>query len=366
MIGSRGKVKGIDYELIGFTLKEEANQYHARWKEYTLYNRHEGYAFLSEYAGHWVYLREQGKAPVLKGGKVQHMVYEGEDFQLYNGYSFKILNARGEFPQNIFNSEGTYAKEFISPPEIWIQEHNKQEGIVWFHGEHVSAGELRGQFDFPAGLPYKEGIGAVEPRFFIAPYKLARMAAIGVAFLLLLHLGVASTKENRLLLDQIYSFGNNDSVTSFSAVSPPFHLDKWRSNLQFYVYAPVDNDWFELNATLVNKATGTEYSLEKGVEFYRGYTDGENWSEGSKTEDAYLTEVPRGDYVLQLQGVRSPGFNHVQEFHVTVTYDTTMDRNFWLSVLALLVWPVVQYLRTNNNEKKRWVNSPYSPFSYED
>jgi hypothetical protein len=128
----------------------------------------------------------------------------------------------------------------------------------------------------------------------------------------------------------------------------------------------VDNDWFELNATLVNQSTGTEYGLEKGVEYYHGYSDGERWSEGSNNEDAYLTQVPEGDYVLQLQGVRSTGYGHVQDFHVTVTYDTMMESNFWLSVLALLIWPVVQYIRTHNNEKKRWYNSPYSPFSYED
>ena len=366
VIGSHGKVKGIDYELIGYALKEEANKHKARWKEYTLYNRQEGYAFLSEYAGHWIYLREQGKAPVLKTKTVRHLVYEGEDFQLYNAYGFKVLNARGEFPINIFNSEGTQAKEFISPPEIWIQEQNRRTSIIWFHGEHVWGGELKKEFDFPAGLPYKEGIGAVEPRFFISPYKLVRMAAIGLAFLLLLNLVVASTKQNRVVLDQTYSFMGNDSLTSITMVSPPLHLDKWRSNLKFYIYAPVDNDWFELNATLVNQSTGTEYGLEKGVEYYHGYSDGERWSEGSNNEDAYLTQVPEGDYVLQLQGVRSTGYGHVQDFHVTVTYDTMMESNFWLSVLALLIWPVVQYIRTHNNEKKRWYNSPYSPFSYED
>lgn len=369
-LGCRGEVKGITYEVIGYALKEEANQYHAQWKEYTLYNREEGFAFLSEYDGHWTYVREKGTAPVLKSDKVDSFVHEGEDFQLYNAYSFKILNARGEFPSNLFQRESTYCKEFISPPEVWIREQNKTEGITWFWGEHVSGNALEKTFDMPAGAPYKTGIGAVEPKFFISPYKLVRMAGIGVLFLLALHLLMTAFRQNRMILDQEFSFSDgvvvNDTAQNLSFVSKPFHLDKWRSNLAFHINAPVDNDWFELGATLVNKATGAEYSVEQGVEYYHGYTDGENWSEGGTAEDAYLTQIPSGDYVLQLQGIRSTTASHVNNFHVMATYDVPMERNLFISILLLLVWPVVQYIRTNNIEKKRWYNSPFSPFSYED
>jgi hypothetical protein len=369
-LGSRGEVKGIFYEVIGYALKEENNQYHSQWKEYTLYNREEGYAFLSEYAGHWTYVREQGAAPVLKSDKVKSFVYGGEDFQLFNAYGFTIRNARGEFSGNLFQSEKTYCKEFISPPEVWIKEQRKGEGIVWFLGEHISGKELEKTFDMPAGAPYKTGIGAVEPKFFISPYKLARMTGLGVLLLVALHLLVSSFRQNRVILDQDFSFTTdlsaNDTAQNLSYVSKPFHLDKWRSNLSFDIHAPVDNDWFELGATLVNTKTGAEYSLEKGVEYYRGYTDGENWTEGSTSENAYLAQIPSGDYILQLQGVRSMGYNHINNFQVRVTYDVSTERNLFFSILFLLVWPVVQYIRTNNIEKKRWYNSPFSPFSYED
>lgn len=369
-LGSSGQVKGVPYEVIGYALKEENNQYHSQWKEYTLYNREEGYAFLSEFEGHWVFARERGDSPVLKIDKVKTFVHGGEDFQLYNAYSFTIQNARGEFPGNLFGAEGTYCKEFISPPEVWIREQNGEEGITWFLGEHVSGRDLEKTFRMPAGAPYKTGIGAVEPTFFISPFKLLRMAGIGVLFLLALHLLVSAFRQNKVILDQEFSFSTgqaaNDSATNLSFVSRPFHLDKWRSNLAFEIYAPVDNDWFELSATLVNKATGSEYSLAKGVEYYHGYSDGESWKEGSRREDAYLTQIPAGDYVLQVQGQRSMGFNHVSDFHVTVTYDVSTERNLFISIVLLLVWPVVQYIRTNKIEKKRWSNSPFTPFSYED
>lgn len=365
-----GEIKGVRYEVIGYALKEENNQYHSQWKEYTLYNRKEGYAFLSEYDGHWTYVRERGAAPVLKSDKVKTFVYSDEDFQLFNAYSFNILNARGEFSNNLFQTEDTYCKEFISPPEVWIREQNKQEGITWFLGEHIPSRTLENTFTMPAGAPYKTGIGAVEPKFFISPYKLVAAAVMAILFLVALHLFVSAFRQNRVVLDQQFSFASeqsaNDSALNLLFVSQPFHFDKSRSNVEFNVFAPVQNDWFELGATLVNKNTGAEYSLEKGVEYYYGYTDGENWTEGSRNENAYLTQIPAGDYVLQLQGVRSAAYDHVKEFHVTVTYDVQTERNLFFSILILLVWPVVQYVRTNKIEKKRWYNSPFSPFNYED
>ena len=54
------------------------------------------------------------------------------------------------------------------------------------------------------------------------------------------------------------------------------------SNLQFEpqvtIVAEVLDSWFSADITLVNEGTGKEYSLEKGVEYYSGYSDGEFWS----------------------------------------------------------------------------------------
>lgn len=364
-LGGRGAIKGIEYELIGYTLKEENTRYHSQWKEYVLYNPKEGYAFLSEYEGHWIYAREKGEAPVLPKGHVRSFVYNDEPFQLFNSYSYSIVNARGEFPYDLFDYEGTDVKEFISPPEMWIREYSKKEGIEWFLGEHIPASEVKSAYTFPAGLPYKTGIGAVEPRFFISPPKLAIVTGVAILFLALLHVFIGFTKKEQELFRDNYFFP--DSSNTVSRVTRPFHLDKWRSNLQLTIHAPVENSWFELEATLVNAKTGTEYSVNKGVEFYKGYSDGEYWTEGSTREDAFLTQIPEGDYYLQIQGIRDgTSYNRLSNFELDVSYDVTNDRNLWFAILFLIVWPVVQYIRTNNIEKKRWYNSAFSPFSYDD
>ena len=361
--GSSAMIKGISYQVIGWAQKEEDNEYHAQWNEYTLYNREEGFAFLSEYSGHWTYLREQGDTPVLPSVTTDKFIFDEEPFQLYNKYNFFIINALGEFPYNIFQSRETKAREFISPPEIWILETNPQKGITWFHGEHVDGRDLK-DLDMPAGLPYKEGIGAVEPKNYISPEKLIRTSLLAILALLILHLSVSFTRQNRVLYDQQHFFP--DSANTISFITEKFVLDRWSSNLELYVEAPVDNSWFEMNATLVNSVTGKEYSIAKGVEYYYGVSEGESWSEGSRKDETFLTRIPAGNYFLQVQGIREMKYsNPITYFRLKATYDVSSARNLMICILLLLTWPIFQYIRTRNIEKKRWFNSPFSPYNYE-
>ncbi|HEY0678146.1 MAG TPA: DUF4178 domain-containing protein [Chitinophagaceae bacterium] len=358
-LGSTGVIKNITYEVIGFALKEEKNQERSRWREYTLYNKQEGYAFLSEYNGHWIYVREQASAPVMLGGATQQtLIYKAETFVLFNRYGYEIINASGEFPYNIFNPEGTDVREFISPPEVWIQENNKREGITWFLGEYIDGKDLENNFDFPAGVPLKSGIGAVEPKLYISTPKLVMMALAAMFVLMVIHLVIDATKQKRPVIDEIFRFP--DSVTTYTRVTEKFKLDKWRSNLEFEIQAPVDNDWFELGINLVNAQTGTEYTLSKGVEYYHGYSDGESWSEGDRRETAYLSQIPAGTYFLQITGIRSSSFSLMDTYRLKVTYDVSNDRNMFFSILLVLIWPVIQYYRIQNIEKLRWSNSPFS------
>lgn len=374
-IGTTGIVKGIAYEVIGFALKEEKKSDDAQWKEYTLYNPVEGFAFLSEYQGNWVYARETGDAPVLTSDDLKLFEYDNKPFALFNSYSYELRNAAGEFPYNAFNDDDKRVKEFICPPEMWIVEKNAREGIIWFHGEHISRKELKTAFGDSIVLPYKTGVGAAEPKDHASIAALAVTAFAGVLLLLFTYIITTLNKEKRVLFDNIYTF--DDSIpNTVSFVTPKFHLEKWRSNLQFNVAAPVDNSWFELNATLVNAITGTEYSIEKGVEYYHGYSEGEYWQEGSQNELAFLSSIPAGTYYLQIQAIReSAGYGFINgyyrerpldNFHLSVTYDVPFERNLIICMIAFLICPFAQYKISDYYDRRRWSNSPFSPYAYED
>jgi hypothetical protein len=360
-LGATGIIKDIPYKVIGYIVKEERNQYRSQWREYTLFNEQEGFAFLSEYDGHWIYLREQGKAPVPEDIGTAGFNYEGDSFDLFNSYNYSVVSAAGEFPGNAFNDSQIKCWEFISPPIMWNREQSPKEGIVWLKGWHVGANTLKEAFGDAVMPPPQVGVGAVQPNGYVDLRKLLMNTLIAIGVLVAIHLAsTASNKEQTLMSSDIYF---SDSSNVQHTVLGDVHLDKRKSNVMLELNSLVENTWIEVEATLVDKKDGSEYSVSKGVEFYTGFEDGERWTEGAQRANIYINEVPRGDYTLKLQATREGGFFPVKSYNITAYYDVTNTRNLFICIGLLLLWPLFKYFSTYYSERKRWENSPYSTFS---
>lgn len=365
-VGSTGSVDGIAYQVVGYTEKQDHSAYQSKWREYTLYNRDTGFAFLSEYDGHWILLKEQWHAPVVKNVNNKILLFDNLQFDIYNQYTCSVSEATGEFPADIFDNGSTACYEYVNPPWIWIMERDHHEGIRWFKGEHITGRTLARSFP-GINIPYKVGVGAVQPTG-ISSRNLIKATAIGLLLLALVYFISSAGKENRVLYSVDTPFPADTNKVSF--VTEKFEFGKNSSNVKFDITAGVSNSWFELAVTMVNAKSGKEYSLEKGVEYYSGYEGGERWTEGGTHETAYFTRVPAGTYFFQLEGTReaamttgaalSYSFASVApSFGITITYDVSNERNFWLSVLLFLIYPVVTYIRNYYRESGRWSNSPF-------
>ncbi len=359
-IGLTGIFNGITYEVIGCAQKQELNAYKSKWKEYTLFNEQDGYAFLSEYEGHWILVKEKGDTPVMELSNDSSFKYGSDEFRLYNEYSCKVIDSVGEFPYNIYDDQSLKVREYINPPEMWIREKSNAEGINWFLGQHVSKHTVSNEF--AVGLPWKSGVGAIEPKGYLAPRKLIIVTLAMLLLIFAVHAIMASSMKEKVLLQNVYQMP--DSIATLNVVSDKFELHKWKSNLAFDIKAPVSNNWFELAITLVNTTTGQEFTLEQGVEYYSGYSGGESWSEGRNAETAYLSSIPAGTYFLQLQASSDPS-NKVSDFQLKVTNDMPMEKNMWVMVFLVLLWPLIKYLFNRYYERERWRNSDYSPYTYE-
>lgn len=362
-LGTTGFLDGVEWKVIGCVQKEESNSYKARWREYTLFNRFYGYAFLSEFNNHWIFLKERADAPVLKNEKIHDFTYEYESFTIFNEYKYEIVSAYGEFPYNVFNSEDVKAKEFISPPEIWIREKSSSEGIRWYFGHHVRPSVIKRAFrpDVPFG--FRKGIGAVQPTGYKNPLKLAVITLVAVLLLLLIHGVYSFTQQKKVLYHGVLLF--SDSINTATYFSQPFILDKYSGNLELLIDADVSNSWAELNASLVNTKTGKEYSVEKGVEYYFGYTDGESWTEGSTRSEVYITGIPAGTYQLQLIASKEPS-QSLQSMNVTAVYDAESPRNVAIPIIIIVLFAGGSFLITQVFERERWRDSPFSTYTYEE
>jgi predicted RNA-binding Zn-ribbon protein involved in translation (DUF1610 family) len=355
-LGEQGTLFGRSYEVIGIQQKEEQNQYASNWREYTLWNSYHGYAFLSEYDGHWIFLEKKAEHPVLFGTSEKEFSFFGEPFQLFNSYTYKIITARGECIGNISDGIKTRVSEFISPPEMWIEERG-DDSIIWLHAQHLGNNQLKKAFNKDYTLN-KSGVGAIQPTGFVNPVKLIAVTAVGVLLLLLIHSFNNQFKRNEVLLDREIFFPKNEQKASL--VTTALKLVKPTGNLKFHIVAPVSNSWFSLEATARDTKTGKEYSMEQGVEYYYGTDSDGSWTEGSKSEDGYLTGIPGGEYVIELNAVRQLYPSGTDRYYLTITYDTPSSRNFWMAAVLLLLWPAGKYLSMTYYEKRRWSNSPYS------
>jgi hypothetical protein len=347
-----GTIRGTRYRMVGFAEKEDEDGY--SWREYTLFSPVQGYAYLSEYNGHWIFLKERADAPFLKNHNASDFYYKGKIFKEYNKYRSSLVYAQGEFPDDVFDNERPYSKEFIAPPELWSREM-RNWGICWYYGTHIAGKELHAAFE-GISLPYKIGVGAVQAAGNVGAGVLKKSLLGVIALFLILFL--FTTAFNREAVVYHNTFTLPDSTNIPMVVSPKFKLNKWRSNLEFEITAPVNNNWFEAGITLVNADNGTEYSIEKGVEKYSGYEGGEYWNEGSDHDDAILHSIPAGNYFLQIQPVR--GDATVNSFSLKVTYDVPMWRNFFIFVILALLPLIGLYFKGAYMEGVRWQNSPFA------
>ena len=63
-LGTRGKLRGEEFEAIGYmkrAVSYEGVPY--EWSEYLLYNPFKGFRWLVEYNGHWTYFRQTTERP---------------------------------------------------------------------------------------------------------------------------------------------------------------------------------------------------------------------------------------------------------------------------------------------------------------
>ena len=358
-IGSKGKIKGILYEVVGACIKNEAGSIDIFWREYTLYNAQLGFAFIAEYNGHFTYLKELKVSSPWPAYK-DELEIDGEVFYLFNGYSFNVKSAAGEFLSPL-SGGNILIREYIAPPVMYSAEYDAGKDLVWFKGEFISNTDVFEGFGLvEKSMPPVTGVGPLQTmKLHVNKKFLMQMSIVAVLLFFAVELFFEFSAKQQIVFQNTFSLP--DSTLSKGITTASFELQKSSSNLQFTISSPVNNSWFEAAVTLVNDNTGTEYNFEKGVEYYYGYTEGENWKEGSQEDDIILSGIPKGKYHMNI----FPSFGNKAEeqfFTIAVVNDVPSTRNFFIIILLLLIYPLIMWWRSQSFEQKRWNNSAYNPY----
>lgn len=359
-LGGRGKLRGQDYEVVGFMQREarlEGIDY--RWSEYLLLNRGGGFDWLSEYQGHWNYLRPTTHQPAFGPGFVQ---YQQRRLRHFQDSEARVVFVLGEFYWQVRLGDTARMRDYVDPPWLLSQEWTSKE-ITYSFGEYIGREDIAAAFKPERELPEPYGIYANQP----SPWQ-GRIAGYWWSFLALtlmllgLHLGLLVKSgapeaiHTRVTLDR--------SQPETTQTTPPFDL-KGLGPVEVKVGTNLANNWVDLGVALVGVDTGLVYNAEREFSYYSGYDEG-YWDEGNRNGALSFSGVPDGRYYLAV----SAESDAVSQAWTSVTCDLTVQRaragwgNFFLAVLALAVWPGIATWRHNAFETRRWMDSDHPQASW--
>ncbi|HEY9008740.1 MAG TPA: DUF4178 domain-containing protein [Ohtaekwangia sp.] len=358
-VGAKGRFDGVIYEVMGFVVKQET-KYHYSWREYLLFNPYEGYAFLSEYNGHWNFIWPIEENPRPIGGLRDYEVdYDELQYRIFQKYNATVQYARGEFFFDVVDmTDATFNREYIAPPFLLAVEESS-DSVLWCKGEYCTRKEIAAAFNIPVSkLPGKKGRGYIQPM----STSFKDESLITLSLFLLIVVALAQIILSHSLEETVVFNGDFDQKAMNDQkmlVSNSFDVNGSMGNLQFELYAPLTNDWFYADFSLISETTGVEYNFSKDIEYYSGIEDGESWSEGSTKGTALISQIPGGRYHVNIYPEFSTSY---QTFSMKVTRNVSMFFNFWITILLLMIFPIYYFIRKRMVEVNRWSESDYSPY----
>jgi hypothetical protein len=360
-LGTRGRWKGVTYEVVGFqerTITVDDEAYH--WYEYLLFNPYAGYRYLTEYQGHWNDVTVVNALPkslgTTGGAQPKGRVQLGDKtFTQFQSAGARTTYVLGEFPWQVRVNDLASATDFISPPFMLSSESTPEE-VTWSLGEYTPGADIWKAFNMAGKPPSPQGVYANQPNpFGTRPKAFWSLGMMFVAAAVVLFFLLAAMAQRKQVFTDSYSYRQTGQEASF--VTPVFDLPGHMSNVDIELNTNLDNNWAYFNFALINEETGEAYDFGREVSYYYGTDSDGSWSEGGRTDEATIGSIPPGKYYLRIEPEMDAGRSVA--YTVRVVRDVPRFSWFWLTALALLIPPALFSTRGWSFEYKRWQESDY-------
>jgi hypothetical protein len=338
-----------DTEYCVFNFIEKRTESGEYWCEYELKSKENLSIYITDEGGNWILEQE-----------IESKKVSGSGFKYYDDIEFSLFE-KGIVNQQIgcgffsykLNKKNIEYLDYINPPYVLSFECEKGESEKIFLGEHINRNEISKIFEVK-GLPSKSYIGSAQPFY----YDTTDVIKIFLAFIiltLLIHLANYSNSKNELILEKEINLSESyttDILSLRGAIAP----------LTINISSDVDNSWVATDFSLVNVTTGETAYFSKDVEYYYGYSEGENWTEGSKDEEFSICGVSAGDYRIVINPTRDETNIINNYLKISVYWDKKNNWNFMFVILAFTIFTIILFIIKNSFESNRWGDSPYSPY----
>jgi hypothetical protein len=356
-LGSRGSIRGTEYEVIGFQRRTiEVEGIHYSWHEYLLFNPAKGFRYLTEYDGHWNDFSVLRSLPEDDSG-ASTVTYLGETYRHFQSADATTTFVLGEFPWRVRVGETVSVSDYVSSPRVISKEGTGKE-VTWSMGEYITGRDLWKSFNLTDEPPTPVGVYENQPSPLTENVKTVWvMTGLFMLTLLLLLVVVLFTARSEPVFEQAYSF-DTASRDEPSFVTEVFVLNGHTSDVELTTTAALRNSWIYVHYALINQDTGRAYDFGREVSYYFGQDSDGAWTEGSDTDKVTVPSIPPGNYYVRIEP-ESESTLGVISYSVSVKRDVPQLIFFGFGLLALLIPAVFITWRAMNFEHLRWAESDY-------
>lgn len=346
-LGRRGMLRGQLFEVIGALGRADTN---GAWEEYLLFNPYIGFRWLTHDTGHWS-LGRRVRDPSNITETMGLTRYGADFFRRYHRGQPAIRWVVGEFYWRVAAGQQVEATDYISPPLMLSREEAADE-VTWTRLEYLDPKEVDAAFQITS--PKREWIAANQPNPAAQKWRAVRPTLlIALATLILVQCATSLRAGDTTLAVGTYNMAQS---VGEAQVYGPYDFNASDSINELVASAPLQNSWVELQCSLVNTATGKSYDFINSFSYYHGTDSDGSWSEGSTSDTTTLTGIPAGTYrlIVAAGGSDESGRPIATPISISLRHDVVPWQNFWLGVLAILIYPGYLLYRRASLERERW------------
>lgn len=295
-IGMQGEIKGIAFTIVGVVAWQDSERY--QWVDLMLFSPTRGYAWLTYYNAHLVFLRRTRDIPNLNIWNLAPK-YEfsagGHNYKFFERSKASIVYVAGELTWVANKQDSVHLVEAIDPPLMYTVEHTGSE-ISYGLGEYLEDTNAIYQSFGITEKPYE--VRSVHPAQpyrsrYLEPMKKAALPFIPLIALLLVAIMLFFQGE------EIYSDSFKAADIHQGISTGEFEVTQPARLLELKVQTQLKNAWawFDIE---VRQGPNSVFSFGKEVGFYEGYDSDGYWAEGSRSATAHFRVPQAGTYSLHI------------------------------------------------------------------
>jgi hypothetical protein len=154
----KGGVK-LPWQIVGFLQRQTSEDGETfPWREYLLFNREQGFAFLVDSSEGWSLVRVLTGSPQVVGQSVR---WQDRTYRLKERYTATTTRVLGEFYWRVQRNEQGEVADYEGPQELILGREQSRSEVSWSQGRKLDATEVLSAFGMSSAM--RRASGDVRP-----------------------------------------------------------------------------------------------------------------------------------------------------------------------------------------------------------